>query len=54
MYLGPEEILLALEVDFKNRLNAGEVETAVRRLEAAIRARHPDVTRIFIKAAALE
>jgi divalent metal cation (Fe/Co/Zn/Cd) transporter len=53
MYLGPEEILLNLEVDFKDELSAADVEEAVRRLEAAIRAEHPDVKRMFIEAKSL-
>jgi divalent metal cation (Fe/Co/Zn/Cd) transporter len=53
MHLGPEEILLAMEVDFSNRLNAAEVEAAVLRLEAGIQGQHQQVTRIFIKAKSL-
>lgn len=53
MYLGPEEILLNLEVDFKDHLSAGELEASVRRLESKIRAEHDDVQRIFIKATSL-
>lgn len=53
MYLGPEEILLTLEVDFKDELSAGDVEDAVRRLEASIREQHHDVGRIFIEARSL-
>lgn len=53
MYLAPEEILLTLDVDFKDELSAADVESAVQRLEAAIREQHPDVGRIFIEARAL-
>jgi cation diffusion facilitator family transporter len=53
MYLGPEEILLNLEVDFKNDLMAGDIEASVQRLEARIREQHPDVGRIFIEATSL-
>jgi cation diffusion facilitator family transporter len=53
MYLGPEDILLNLEVDFKDELSAAGVEEAVQRLEAAIAAEHPEIKRIFIKARAL-
>jgi cation diffusion facilitator family transporter len=53
MYLGPNEILLNLEVDFKDPLSAADVEDAVARLEASIRSEHPDVQRIFIEARAL-
>jgi cation diffusion facilitator family transporter len=54
MHLGPEDILLALDVDFKPELDAREITTAVARIEAQIRARHPDVRRVFIEARALQ
>jgi cation diffusion facilitator family transporter len=53
MYLGPQEILLNLEVDFKDQLTAADVEASVQRLEDAIRACHSDVGRIFIEARSL-
>jgi cation diffusion facilitator family transporter len=53
VHLGPEEILLNLEVDFKDDLSAADVEDAIQRLEESIRAEHPDVHRIFIEARAL-
>jgi len=54
MHLGPEDILLALDVDFKPELDAQEITRVVARIEAQIRARHPDVRRIFIEARALQ
>jgi cation diffusion facilitator family transporter len=53
MYLGPDEILLNMQVDFKDTLSAREIEAAVQRLETAIRHQHPDVQHIFIEAASL-
>lgn len=53
MYLGPEEILLNLEVDFKNDLSTEDIERATARLESLIRQQHPEVQRIFIEARAL-
>ena len=50
MYLGPQDALLTLEVDFRSSLTADEVEQAVERLQTAIQARHPDFKRIFIEA----
>ncbi|HEX4355421.1 MAG TPA: hypothetical protein VHZ95_20990, partial [Polyangiales bacterium] len=54
MHLGPNQILLNLVVDFKDALSASEIEHAVQRLETAIRAKHADVSRIFIEAASLK
>ena len=50
MHLGPEEVLLNLDIQFKESLSASEVTTAVDRLEKSIRTRYPEVRRIFIEA----
>jgi len=50
MHLGPHEILLNLDVQFRAGLSAGEIVAAVERLEAAIRSAQPEVRRIFIEA----
>jgi cation diffusion facilitator family transporter len=52
MYLGPQDAVLALEVEFHDHLSAVEVEQAIRRLQTSIQARHPLFRRIFIEAAA--
>ncbi|RSK37713.1 cation transporter [Hymenobacter metallilatus] len=53
MYLGPADVVLALDVDFHDHLSAGEVEVAVRELQHAIRAVFPEFKRIFIEAKSL-
>ena len=53
MYLGPADVILALDIEFENRLSADEVEHAVRALQNAIRAEHPEFKRIFIEAKAI-
>ncbi len=53
LHLGPEDILLALNIEFENSLSADEIELAVRRIEKTIRANHTDVKRIFIEAASV-
>jgi cation diffusion facilitator family transporter len=50
MHFGPNDIFVALSLDFDDDLQAGEVERIVTRLEGAIKATHPDVSRIFIEA----
>jgi cation diffusion facilitator family transporter len=50
MHLGPEEILLNLEVEFRTQSPAEEHMKAVTRIEEAIRSAHPAVKRIFIEA----
>ncbi|MEO1447950.1 MAG: cation diffusion facilitator family transporter [Bacteroidota bacterium] len=53
MHFGPEEVLLALDVEFKDDQTADDIERVVQRLEAKIREQFPIVKRIFIEAKAL-
>jgi cation diffusion facilitator family transporter len=53
MQLGPDQVLLNLEVVFRPELSAGEVAEAIDRIERAIRAVHPEVRRLFIEAEAI-
>ena len=50
MYLGPADVMLALDVDFADALSSSEVAAAVEHLQDAIRAVHPEMQRIFIEA----
>ncbi|GAC1372113.1 MAG: cation diffusion facilitator family transporter [Hymenobacter sp.] len=50
MYLGANDVVLALDVDFGDDLTAEQVAVAVEQLQDAIRAEHPEVKRIFIEA----
>ena len=50
MHFGPNEILVALSLDFRNDLSAAEVEDTVARLEQKIRAAYPQAGRIYVEA----
>jgi cation diffusion facilitator family transporter len=50
MYFGPDQLLVALDVQFRPRLTSEEVEQTVDRIEAAIRRRLPQVRYIFLEA----
>ncbi len=50
MYLGPNDVIMALDVDFADNLSSSQVATAVEQLQDAIRKEHPEVQRIFIEA----
>jgi cation diffusion facilitator family transporter len=50
MHFGPEDVLVALSLDFRDSGTAAEVEQAVTRIERRIKAAHPEVKRVFIEA----
>ena len=50
MYIGPDEVLLTLDVEFDPGASAAEVAAAVRKLEGEIRGRFEKITRIYIEA----
>ncbi|MDP5169500.1 MAG: cation diffusion facilitator family transporter [Bacteroidia bacterium] len=54
MHFGPEDVLLALDVEFKDELSADDIEEAVRRIETNLRAEIPILRRIFIEAKAMQ
>jgi predicted nucleic acid-binding protein len=50
MQMGPEEVLLALDVNFKTEINSEQIILAIQRLEKKIMTKYPDVKQIFIEA----
>jgi cation diffusion facilitator family transporter len=50
MHFGPEDVLVALSLDFRDNGTAAEVEQAVTRIERRIKVAHPEVKRVFIEA----
>ena len=50
LYLGPHEVLLAIELRFRSTISALEVRESVARIRQVIRAQYPDITRIFFGA----
>jgi cation diffusion facilitator family transporter len=49
MHLGPDDVLLALDAEFKTGVSADEVARAVNRIEAELRQRFPEIGRIYIE-----
>ena len=49
MHLGPEEVLLAVTIDFDDRLPGRAVEAAAGELTASIEAAVPIVSRVFLR-----
>ena len=53
MQLGPDEVLLNLDVEFVPAVSGAALPAAIQRLEERIRRAHPEVTRIFVEASSL-
>jgi cation diffusion facilitator family transporter len=49
IHLGPDEILVAADVEFNDDLDAEEIEDAIDEVERRIAIAEPDATRIFIE-----
>jgi len=49
MYIGPDEVLLAFDVQFAPEAPATEVAAAISALESRIRERYPRISRIYIE-----
>jgi cation diffusion facilitator family transporter len=54
MHMGPHNILLNLDIQFRPELSTAELMTSIDRLEKQIRQEQPDVKRIFIEAETLK
>jgi cation diffusion facilitator family transporter len=54
MHFGPNDVLVALSLDFKGNLTAVEVENTVSRIEQRIKHAYPHVTRVFVEAQSFE
>ena len=53
MQLGPEQVLLNVNIRFRANLNLQQLESAIDRIESRIRKEQPSVQRIFIEAESL-
>ncbi len=49
MHFGPMDVLVNLSVDARDELSAGAVELGAAELQRRIRARHPQVSRVFVE-----
>jgi cation diffusion facilitator family transporter len=54
MHLGPNEVLLTLDVLFKKHLRVNQIAEAINRLESQIREKHPEIKHIFIEVKSLK
>jgi cation diffusion facilitator family transporter len=54
MQLAPRQVLLNMDLKFRDGLDRNGIERAIDRIETAIRAKAPEVTHIFLEAEALK
>lgn len=50
MHLAPNDVLVALDVEFHDENTADDIEAAVRRIETQLRESHTQIKRIYIEA----
>ena len=50
MYIGPDEVLVVVDVNFRNDVPTGEAGEAIAAIERQVRARFPMIKRLFIEA----
>ncbi len=50
MHMAPEEVLLALDVQFLNRLSSTDLSETIKRIEDNIRKSYPEIKHIYIEA----
>ena len=48
MYIGPEDVLLTMDLDFDPGTGAAEAGVAIEHVQAQVRARYPMIKRLFI------
>jgi cation diffusion facilitator family transporter len=53
MYVGPNELLVNLDVEFRPGVDAPAMHASIARIEAALKASYPEVGNVYIEAASL-
>jgi len=54
MHMGPRDVLLTMSLDFADGISASRVESVISSLEQDIKARSPEITRVFIEVQSLK
>jgi hypothetical protein len=53
MYVGPDDVLVTMDLDFDDGTTAADAAAAIAALERMVRARYPVIRRLFIEAGAV-
>jgi cation diffusion facilitator family transporter len=54
MYVGPKELLVNLDVEFRTGVDAPGMHASIARIESALKAAYPEVGNVYIEAASLQ
>jgi divalent metal cation (Fe/Co/Zn/Cd) transporter len=49
LHNAPTQIVVAVNVDFDNRISAGEVEQIVEAIEQDLKSQHPSIHRVYVR-----
>ncbi|MGN6571173.1 MAG: cation diffusion facilitator family transporter [Pseudolabrys sp.] len=49
VHMAPDQVVVALSLEFRDSMTAPDIEAAIDMLEGAIQARHPEVIAVFVK-----
>jgi len=49
VHMAPDQVVVALSLEFRDSMMAPDIEVAIDALEAAIQAAHPEVIAVFVK-----
>lgn len=49
VHMAPDQIVVAIDLDFSNALSVRQIEQTVRSIERRIKDRHPEVIAVFVK-----
>jgi hypothetical protein len=52
MYVGPDDVLVTMDLDFEDGTAAAEAGAAIAEVERQVRERYPVIRRLFIEAGA--
>jgi cation diffusion facilitator family transporter len=53
MFVGPKELLVNLDVEFRPGVDAPDMHASIARIESALKTAHPEVGNVYIEAASL-
>ena len=49
VHIGPDQVIVALSVDFKKDAEARGIQSYVNRIEKSLKSKHPEITTLFVK-----